>query len=179
VVTIRPAKPSDAKAIARIHVETWRNTYAGILPDSYLTGLSVAERVKFWHAILARRDRGLTIVAEDAEAGVIGFGNAGPARREELPKDSDWSGEIYTLYLLPDWHGMGIGRQLLESLLDRLKRLGRTRVVLWVVEANPTRFFYEAMGGRLVARRREPFAGVMLDELAYGWDLTATKRKPS
>jgi hypothetical protein len=33
------------------------------------------------------------------------------------------------------------------------------------------------MGGRQVARRREPFAGIMLDELAYGWDLTATRRK--
>jgi GNAT superfamily N-acetyltransferase len=117
------------------------------------------------------------VVAEDPEAGVIGFGNAGPARRDELPKDSDWTGEIYTLYLAPDWHGQGIGRQLLEGLFDRLKRLGRTRVVLWVVEANPTRFFYEAMGGRQVARRREPFAGIMLDELAYGWDLTATRRK--
>jgi GNAT superfamily N-acetyltransferase len=175
VVTIRPAKPSDAGVIARIHVETWQNTYAGILPDAYLTALSVSGRSKFWQSVLAKRDRGLTMVAEDADDGVIGFGNAGPARADSLPRDSRWNGEIYTLYLLPDWHGHGIGRQLLQALFERLKRLGRTRVVLWVVEANPTRFFYEAMGGRMIARRAEPFAGIVLDELAYGWDLTKTK----
>jgi GNAT superfamily N-acetyltransferase len=177
VVTIRPATPSDAKAIARIHVETWQNTYAGVLPDAYLKGLSAGERVKMWQSILARRDHGLTVVAEDAEAGVIGFGNAGPARMEALPKGSRWNGEIYTLYLMVDWHGQGIGRNLLLALFDRLKRLGRTRVILWVVEANPTRFFYEAMGGRMIARRREPFAGIMLDELAYGWDLSPAKAR--
>jgi GNAT superfamily N-acetyltransferase len=177
VVTIRPAKPSDAKAIARIHVETWQNTYAGILPDAYLTALSVSERLKLWQSVLARRDHGLTVVAEDSEAGVIGFGNAGPARADSLPKDSRWNGEIYTLYLLPDWHGQGIGRLLLRELFNRLKRLGRTRIVLWVVEANPTRFFYEAMGGRMIARRAEPFAGIVLDELAYAWDLTPAKAR--
>jgi len=179
VVTIRPAKPSDAKAIARIHVETWRNTYAGVLPDAYLTGLSVDDRVAFWNRVLASRDRGMTVVAEDEEAGVIGFGNAGPARRDSLPRGSNWNGEIYTLYLLPDWHGQGIGRQLLESLLDRLKRLGKDHVMLWVLESNPTRFFYEAMGAKLVARRREKFAGILVDELAYGWDLTKAKRRTS
>lgn len=177
MVTIRPAKPSDARAIARIHVETWQNTYAGILPDAYLTALSVAERLKLWQSVLAKRDHGLTMVAEDADHGVIGFGNAGPARADSLPSGSRWNGEIYTLYLLPDWHGQGIGRLLLQGLFERLKRLGRTRIVLWVVEANPTRFFYEAMGGRMIARRAEPFAGVMLDELAYGWDLTQAKAR--
>ena len=179
MVTIRSAKPSDAEAIARIHVETWRNTYAGVLPDAYLTGLSVPERFKFWQSILAQRDHGLTLIAADVETGVIGFGNAGPARAEALPKNSNWNGEIYTLYLMPDWHGRGIGRRLLHGLFDRLKRFGRTDVILWVVEANPTRFFYEAMGGSMIARRREKFAGVMLDELAYGWNLKEPKRKPS
>ncbi len=179
MATIRPAKTSDAKAIARIHVETWQNTYAGVLPDAYLTGLTPSERLGMWQSILARHDHGLTMVVEDGESGVIGFGNAGPVRREGLPEDSVWSGEIYTLYLLPDWHGQGIGRDLLHSLFNRLKRLRRDQVILWVLEANPTRFFYEAMGGRLVARRRERFAGVMLDELAYGWDLTHAARNAS
>ncbi|MBT5435938.1 MAG: GNAT family N-acetyltransferase, partial [Rhodospirillaceae bacterium] len=80
-----------------------------------------------------------------------------------------WLGEIYTLYLLSDWHGQGLGRSMLDWLLQRLRARGLDRILLWVVEANPTRFFYEAMGAKVIARRREPFAGVLLDELAYGW----------
>ncbi len=173
MATIRPAGPSDAKAIARVHVETWRSTYAGVIPDAYLTRLSVGERTRRWRAILSRRDQGLTLVVEDGEAGVVGFGSAGEARHDGLPADSDWNGEVYALYLLPDWHGAGLGRRLLDGLFEHLSRIRRLNVILWVLEANPTRFFYEAMGGRMIARRREPFAGVMLDELAYGWRLDA------
>ncbi|MEM7123516.1 MAG: GNAT family N-acetyltransferase [Pseudomonadota bacterium] len=176
MATIRPAGPADAKAIAFIHVETWRSTYAGVLPDAYLTSLSVADRTAFWRGILSRRDQGMTVVVEDQEAGVVGFGNAGTARADGLPADSDWNGEIYTLYLLPDWHGQGLGRQLMEALFDCLRLARLRRVILWVLEANPTRFFYEAMGGRLIARRSEPFAGVLLDELAYGWTLDPAPR---
>jgi len=99
----------------------------------------------------------------------VGFASGGPARQGEMPP-GDWLGEVYTLYLLTDWQGRGIGRALLEGLFDRLRERGMKTVALWVVEANPTRFFYEAMGGRQVARRCEHFAGMMLDELAYGWD---------
>lgn len=175
-MTIRQARLADAPAIADIHVETWRNTYAGVLPDAYIANLSVKERLRFWRVILARNDHGMTIVAEDAQAGVIGFGNAGPARPEGMPADSDWDGEVYTLYLMPDWHGQGLGRLLLEGLFDELRSAKCLNIMLWVLEANPTRFFYEAMGGRLVARRREPFAGAMLDELAYGWRLNAGRK---
>ena len=146
------------------------------MPDAYLTGLSIPDRARFWSGILSRRDQGMTLVAEDVDAGVIGFGNAGTARADGLPADSDWNGEIYTLYLLPDWHGQGLGRRLLEGLFDLLWRNRLLNVILWVLEANPTRFFYEAMGGRLIARRRERFAGVMLDELAYGWRLNEHNR---
>ena len=92
-----------------------------------LSGLSAGEHVAMWQSILARRDHGLTVVVEDAEAGVVGFGNAGPCAYGSPAQGSRWTGEIYTLYLLVDWHGQGIGRaMLLSALFDRLKRRGWT-----------------------------------------------------
>jgi hypothetical protein len=41
--------------------------------------------------------------------------------------------------------------------------------VIWVLSANPARFFYEAVGGSAVAERREAFAGTLLDETGYAW----------
>ncbi|MBT6205849.1 MAG: GNAT family N-acetyltransferase [Rhodospirillaceae bacterium] len=169
MVTLRAARQSDAPAIARVHVESWRTTYAGMLPDSYLLSLDVDQRTVFWARLLKPRGDSV-VVAEDEKAGVIGFGSCGPIRPEEQPQSGDgWLGEIYTLYLLSDWHGQGLGRSMLDWLLQRLRARGLDRILLWVVEANPTRFFYEAMGAKVIARRREPFAGVLLDELAYGW----------
>lgn len=166
---LRDARPADARAIARVHVEAWRSTYAGMLPDSYLAQLSVARHAGIWKKLLMPHGD-IVVVVEDDEAGIVGFGSAGPLREaERLP--GAWSGEVYTLYLLTDWQGCGLGRALLNRLFERLRAQGLERVLLWVVAANPTRFFYEAMGGRIVARRCEPFAGVMLDELGYGWEL--------
>jgi ribosomal protein S18 acetylase RimI-like enzyme len=69
----------------------------------------------------------------------------------------------------PDWQGRGIGRLLLEGLLARLHEGGLGEAVVWVLGANPSRFFYEALGGRRVAERKERFAGVDLEEAAYAW----------
>jgi GNAT superfamily N-acetyltransferase len=164
---LRSARPGDAAGIARVHVEAWRTTYAGSLPGAFLRGLSVPEHTARWTRML-RPGGDTVLVIEDGEAGIVGFGSAGPARQAEMPV-GDWQGEIYTLYLLTDWQGRGLGRALIHGLFDRLVDAGMERIALWVVAANPTRFFYEAMGGRAVARRCEPFAGIMLDEIAYGW----------
>jgi len=164
---LRSARPGDAAGIARVHVEAWRTTYAGVLPDAFLRGLSVGEHAARWTRML-RPSGDTALVVEDGDAGIVGFGSAGPARADELPA-GDWQGEIYTLYLLTDWQGRGLGRALIHGLFDRLSHAGMERIALWVVAGTPTRFFYEAMGGRLIARRSEPFAGIMLDELAYGW----------
>ncbi len=166
--TLKTATQADAAAIARVHVESWRTTYAGMLPDAYLLGLDIAQRALLWKRLLTPHGDSV-VVAEDDKAGVVGFGSCGPMRAQEQPRGGDWTGEIHTLYLLSDWHGQGLGRAMLDWLLAHLRGNGLDRILLWVVEANPTRFFYEAMGARLVARRREPFAGVLLDELAYGW----------
>lgn len=164
---LRSARPGDAAGIARVHVEAWRTTYAGALPDAFLRGLSIPEHTARWTRML-RPGGDTVLVVEDGKAGIVGFGSAGPARQAEMPV-GDWQGEIYTLYLLTDWQGRGLGRAMIHGLFDRLTEAGMLRIALWVVAANPTRFFYEAMGGRAVARRSEPFAGVMLDEIAYGW----------
>ena len=87
------------------------------------------------------------------------------ARPTNLPYD----GEVYTLYVLPDHQGAGNGRRLLGALFSALSAAGCRSALVWVLAENPARFFYEAMGGTLIATREEPFHGVVLSECAYGW----------
>ncbi len=154
-------------AIGRVHVETWRDTYAGVLPDSVLLRMTPEVEGRKWDRAIVEGDT--VVVAETGDGDIVGFGNCGAARPFGLP----FAGEVYTLYVLPEWQERGLGGLLLRALFDALVSAGYRSAVVWVLEANPSRFFYEAMGGRRVAQRAERLWGVTLPQAAYGWeDLT-------
>jgi ribosomal protein S18 acetylase RimI-like enzyme len=165
--SVRPAGPDDAEAIARVHVETWRATYAGLVPDHYLLGMSVQGQALRWKKLLRRVPKGQGVLVATSPAGeVVGFGSWGVARNKPPPA----SGEIQTLYVASDWQGQGLGRALLRALLAGLAREGHGDAYLWVLAENPARFFYERLGGQRVGEQVEPFAGTKLLEYAYRWD---------
>lgn len=171
---IRPATPHDVEAIAHIHVETWRSTYAGALPDAYLVQMDIARQRKMWRQMVRGVGRGnQVVVAELGDGEVAGFASCGPARRDMLPRRAPYDGEVYTLYVALDHQGHGHGKRLLTACFDALRDQDKTAAVVWVLAANPARFFYEAQGGRKVAERTESFAGADLAELAFGWDLSS------
>ncbi|MEX0921299.1 MAG: GNAT family N-acetyltransferase [Rhodovibrionaceae bacterium] len=167
---LREATPLDAEGIARVHIETWRATYPGLLPDRYLAQFSLRARSKSWRESIGRKSAGTVLVLEAPQREIVGFGSCGPSRVPQPP----FQGEVYTLYLTPDWQNQGLGRRLLGGLFEELAAAGMTSAFLWVLAANPTRFFYERMGGQPVGQRMENFAGAKHEETAYGWpDLVA------
>jgi len=171
---IRRASPADGRAIARVHVETWRSTYAGILPDRVMIDMRVEEKAAQWRKLISRQTRReVTLVAIAPGAGIVGFASGGPAAGAQLP----YEGEIHTLYVLPDFQERGIGRLLLRGCFGALHARGMNSAFLWVLAQNPSRFFYEAMGGKRVGERDETLWGVVVQEAAYAWpDLAAYAR---
>lgn len=169
-VRIRGARPADAAGIARVHVETWRLAYAGLVPDRHLLELTVEAQRERWRRQIARPGAGEVLVADGGGAGILGFGSSGSARHPQALA----SAEVYTLYVAGDYQGLGLGRGLLCQLLRGLHRRGHRAAYLWVLADNPARFFYQAMGGRPAGRQRDAFAGALLPEEAYLWpDLAA------
>ena len=162
-ITIRPARASDARPIARLDVETWRTTYAGVLSASYLVGLSERRREAGWRAVILREPRDVR-VAVDAGGIIRGFGSCGPNRGDRF-----FAGEVFTLYVAPDWQNQGIGRRLLIALFRRLVASGRRSAIVWVLRDNPARFFYERLGARQVNHRPLPVGGASVEAIAYGW----------
>ncbi len=166
MTTVRAAVAADATAIAKIHIDTWRDTYAGLIPDRILLKMSERVHVAMWSAELARsRSDGAILVAHDTGAGVIGFGSCGRVRVADPP----YSGEVFTLYVYPDFQGNGIGKRLLEALFRRLLKQDLGSALIWVLADNPARFFYQAMGGTVVAVREQRLWGTTLEESGYGW----------
>jgi GNAT superfamily N-acetyltransferase len=171
VIRVRPARRGDAAAIGALHVESWRDAYAGILPDAALLRMSAKGEGEKWAHVLAS---GETVLIAEIDDRLVGFGSCGAARRSVL----DYAGEVYTLYVDPDHHGQGIGRRLLRAMFAALERMGHPSALVWVLQSNPSRYFYEAMGGRRVADRKERLWGADLPQAAYGWQSLAVPCSP-
>lgn len=161
---IRRATIDDIHGLARVHCETWKATYRGMVPDAYLDRLSVEKSAGFWERIFRNESRpGAELVALEGDR-IVGFVSGGPARY--LP---DLDGEIYALYLLPDFHGRGIGRSLMEQMTEWLRSNGLHSYGVWVLADNPTRTFYSHFGGHLCDTKRITLGGSELLEELYAW----------
>jgi GNAT superfamily N-acetyltransferase len=134
-----------------------------MLDTSYLVGLSARRRELGWHNVILREPRDVRVAVGDGEA-ILGFGSCGPNR-----SDRRFAGEVFTLYVAPDWQNQGIGRRLLIALFRRLVAVGRPSAIVWVLRDNPSRFFYERLGGRQVTYKTLAFAGSAVEAVAYGW----------
>ena len=162
-LTIRAARPGDAASIARVYVESWQDTYPGSLSNTLLSNMTIGGQTGRWRAAICQGE--CVLVAEHERHGVIAMTSFGAPRDRSIGFD----GEIYTLYVAPSFLGQGAGRKLLTEAFAQLSRQGCRSCVIWAHARNNARFFYEAMGGRLVAERTERMMGDPVPEIAFGW----------
>jgi GNAT superfamily N-acetyltransferase len=171
---VRPAVVTDARAIAEVHVASWKTTYKGIFPDHVLDGLSVNERERLWKETLTAPEHDVvTFVGCDADGGVLGFICGGRERTGRLGCD----GEIYAIYLLQSAQRHGLGRRLVDRFVREIKLRGLASMAVWVLALNPFRKFYEALGGQFIAEQQIERGGESFSEIAYAWsDLSGSMR---
>ena len=164
---IREATHNDIPALAKVHVDTWRTAYRGIMPDEYLANLSYEQRENFWSKILsgAPENGYFTYVAEDESGEVIGFASGG----EEPLGDPVYKGDLKAIYILQNHQGKGIGRCLMQAFAKKLHLLGIDTMLVWVLADNSACQFYAALGGNPVHEKEMEFGGKSLIEVAYGW----------
>jgi len=172
-ITVRRAKPDDAAEIARVYIESWHDTYPGVVPTQLLCSMTPRGQTARWRSAITARSREWILVAESGEHGIVGMSSFGPSRDPELGFDA----EVYTLYVDPGYFGRGIGRALLEAGFHQLQENGYTSCIIWAHAKNTARFFYERMGGRLAAERTAKMMGDPVPEAAFGWkSLAAVER---
>jgi GNAT superfamily N-acetyltransferase len=173
--TIRSAAADDADVIARVQVDTWRSAYHGLIPAQVLASLSYEQRTKYWSTIMSWEDRdGILLVAEDEANGVVGFCACGVNRDQ----DHEFASELYAIYVLEAHQNRGIGHALVEECRKWALDRGMTSMIVWVLQDNPYRRFYEAMGGEVVSERMISIGEAELPEVAYGWR-TASGEQPA
>ena len=160
---IREAEIVDAEAIARVHVDSWRTTYKGIVPESFLQQLSYEQRAENWRRGIGKN---AIYVAEDERGKIVGFATGGKERTGNYDAD----GELYAIYLLNEVQGQGIGKKLTQILAQNLKDQGFTSMLVWVLDRNSSKQFYESLGGQPIDEAMIEIGGEEFKEIAYYWD---------
>ncbi|SMB82881.1 GNAT family N-acetyltransferase [Deinococcus hopiensis] len=171
---LRPAQAQDAAGLAAVHVQSWKETYAGLLPEGFLGRMTNdtmrLRREQLWSNLVLDSSR-ITYVVSHADT-VVGFVNAG-AMREHLQasteQDKPYDAEINAIYLLRSAQGSGLGRALFLAASDKLRARGFKSMALWVLKGNPTCAFYRHMGGEQDGEKRVAIPEGELLELRFGW----------
>lgn len=163
---IRIAKPDDVYGIARVRVNGWRTTYRGIVPTEYLLKVSSgsiewAERLRT--ALHRQEIAGFVAIVNDE---IVGFVLYGEERTGEYPNHTN---EVYAIYILENHQGNGIGSALLEHAVQSMCEAG---LLIWALEMNPFRTFYERKQGQVIDQKDREFGELLLREVAYGWETT-------
>ncbi|WP_313547031.1 GNAT family N-acetyltransferase [Leifsonia aquatica] len=126
--TIRKPVAEDAAAMARLHVQSWQETYRGTVPDDVLDDAEfVARRDRMWTALITDPRYSTTIAVAERAGELIGLASSGPSMGEHLEPAL----QLYTLYVLTAHHGSGAGAALLEAVLNE------NPAQLWVADPNP------------------------------------------
>ncbi|MFS0561534.1 GNAT family N-acetyltransferase [Terribacillus sp. 179-K 1B1 HS] len=164
-VTIREAKRADCGRIGEISTKSWQFAYQNILPPDYLAAIRQEERTARFEKVL---ESGSLMFVAEVDGMLVGFISGGRSRGGVHP---DHDGEVYAIYIDPDYTNRGIGKLLLQSLENRLAAEGIQGVFAWMLVGNEARHFYEGLGGKKIAEDQLEIDGVSYPEIAYGWKI--------
>lgn len=163
-IGIRKAEPRDAAAIADVHHLAWRGAYSGIIPHRTLNAM-INRRGPDWWAGAIRRAASVLVVEIGGK--IAGYATLGRNRAKELKQQ----GEIYELYLRPEYQGIGLGSRLFNAAREKLDDFGLKGMVVWALEDNIGALsFYQGVGGRDIAEGVEVFDQKALRKVAFVWD---------
>ena len=167
-VIFRQATIDDIPRVAKVHVESWQRSFAGIVPQDYLVKLPVEEQVWNREETFRKRftaDLYTMLIVEDPAVGIIGFADFG----RPILSGVDFEAQIYSFYFLPEYQRMGFGRELFERCIGEIKNSGFSSLCLDSLEASPYREFYSKMGGRIVGGDSHKIGDLDFATVVYGW----------
>ncbi len=163
-IDTRRANAEDAFGISGVHDASWKQAYTGLIPHKALQTMIRRRDPKWWERAISHSTR---ILVLESMGQIVGYATLGSNRVATLPQQ----GEIYELYLLPEYQGIGLGKRLFLAARKELAALNLKGCVVWVLEENdPAVAFYLNAGGTEIAEGNETFSGKTLQKKAFAWN---------
>jgi GNAT superfamily N-acetyltransferase len=167
-IVIRTAHAGDAEAIARVRVDSWRETYRGMIPQGYLDAMKLEESRALWEKVLTAGSTAVSVFVAEHGAEIVGFGSGNMLAEPKHGFDA----ELSAVYVRRDFQRAGIGRRLVTETAIALSQRahGASGLIVWVIAGNKgARAFFERLGAELVVEQAFHWDGVDLVEAGYGW----------
>jgi len=162
-IEIRLARADDAASIAEVHDLAWRNAYRGLIPGRELERMVERRGPRWWRNAIDRKTR---IVVLSFGKIIAGYATYGRNRAASLP----YHGEIFELYIRPEFQGLGFGRRLFTAVRRDLAGHEVRTLVVWALADNERACsFYRRLGGHPVDTSVEQFGDSALPKVAFGW----------
>lgn len=162
-LNIVTATRADLPAVAAVTVQSWQMTFKGLLPEAFLSSLTVEGQLARHHKLFSNPGVCYYIAQQSNE--VVGFASGGPNRNLSFTEPN----ELYALYLLPDSQRQGVGRRLLVSVARQLQTPARQGLLALVLSDNPHRQFYDRCGGQRQAAAPIELGGRLWPVDSYHW----------
>lgn len=156
---IRKAKAKDAKGIIEVNIKTWITTYSGIIPQEVLNNKeqTIKESIKKCEETVEKDDNVLVAIKNAKVVGIASYGKARAVNKEK-------TGELYSIYVLKDYQGQGIGEQLFKKVKNILYDKGYNEMVVTCLKQNPYNKFYKKMGGEIIKVINSNICGFEMEE---------------
>jgi ribosomal protein S18 acetylase RimI-like enzyme len=163
LITIRRARWTDAEEIAEVHDAAWRDAYRGLIPGRELERMISRRGPQWWMSAI---ERGSRLLVLDFNEAIVGYVTYGRNRVPSLP----YKGEIFELYLEPEFQGLGFGRKLFEAARDDLAAHGYPNFIVWALGDNERAIgFYDHLGGKMVRCAQERFGQEERERVAFAF----------
>ena len=135
VITVKQMEtPEEIEGKSLVHWQTWREAYDNLLPAEYQETMTL-DRCRFFSQKYPEN----TLIAMDGKK-VVGFISYGNFCDEAIQ-----AGEIIALYVLKDYYGKGVSKQLMHAAFVALDQF--SEIYLWVLKDNKRAIaFYQKMG---------------------------------
>jgi len=164
LISVRMARPGDEEGIAHVHDAAWRDAYRGIIPGRELERMVERRGPTWWRRAIRA---GTRLIVLDFADTIAGYASYGRNRMPILP----FGGEIFELYLTPEYQGVGLGKRMFAAARTDLAAHGYSSFVVWALGGNDRALeFYQRRGGAVVRRARERFGDETRERIAFGFE---------
>jgi ribosomal protein S18 acetylase RimI-like enzyme len=146
MITISKFKDEDVRATEELRLATWKVAYKGIVDQEYLDYIHVKEEKLEGLKTFANNEKTIFFIAKDEDK-IVGFISG----KDMLNDDKDFEADLSGIYILPDYHGQGIGKKLVKPFLEALIKRGINNSSIVVFSENASSIgFYKKLGAEYI-----------------------------